>query len=148
MQEVLSHPLGPLPWSLTNADGSLKKTNKAALGKALEKTLNCVTTDKDLQNTATIIDGMMLVQKANGENLTFAQLGETLLAHVMHSGRPSKGIGVVFDNYLDNSNKWAESIQRGSPDNIQYDNIQPGHRIKQWRCFLACSASKTKLIQF
>ena len=33
MSEVLAHALGPLPWALSNGDGSLRKTNKAALGK-------------------------------------------------------------------------------------------------------------------
>ena len=37
MRDVLSHPLGPLPWALANADGSLRKTNKAALATELEK---------------------------------------------------------------------------------------------------------------
>ena len=30
MQDVLKHPLGPLPWALANCDGTLKKTNKAS----------------------------------------------------------------------------------------------------------------------
>ena len=36
MQEVLQHTLGPLPWSLANADGTMKKTNKAALASHLK----------------------------------------------------------------------------------------------------------------
>ena len=39
MREVLSHPLGPLPWALSTADGSLRKTNKAALAKELQKSV-------------------------------------------------------------------------------------------------------------
>ena len=31
MQEVLSHPLGPLPWSLAATDESLKNTLKTSL---------------------------------------------------------------------------------------------------------------------
>ena len=37
MKGVLSHPLGPLLWALANGDGSLWKTNKAALARELEK---------------------------------------------------------------------------------------------------------------
>ena len=29
MKQVLSHPLGPIPWALANGDGSLRKTDKA-----------------------------------------------------------------------------------------------------------------------
>ena len=39
MSEVMAHPLGPLPWSLANGDGSMRKTNKAALARELEKKL-------------------------------------------------------------------------------------------------------------
>jgi len=37
MKEVFSHPLGPLPWSLSAPDGSLKKTAKSSLAKELQK---------------------------------------------------------------------------------------------------------------
>ena len=37
MSEVLSHPLGPLPWALANGDGTLRKTSKATLARELEK---------------------------------------------------------------------------------------------------------------
>ena len=37
MKEVLSHPLGPIPWSLATADDTLRKTNKAVLSNNLEK---------------------------------------------------------------------------------------------------------------
>ena len=37
MKDVLCHPLGPLPWSLATADGSLRKSNKSTLAKELQK---------------------------------------------------------------------------------------------------------------
>ncbi|KAG1676876.1 Selenocysteine lyase [Nymphon striatum] len=37
MKDVLQYPLGPKPWALANADGTLKKTGKATLGNHLEK---------------------------------------------------------------------------------------------------------------
>ena len=37
MKDVLVHPLGPLPWVLVNADESLRKTNKDALARELDK---------------------------------------------------------------------------------------------------------------
>ena len=36
MQEVLTYPLGPLPWSLATADGAPTKTAKSALRHILE----------------------------------------------------------------------------------------------------------------
>ena len=37
IKDAFAHPLGPLPWTLADADGSLRKTNKAALARELEK---------------------------------------------------------------------------------------------------------------
>ena len=40
MGDVLAHPLGPLPWALANADGSLRKMNKVALTRELERNVS------------------------------------------------------------------------------------------------------------
>ena len=37
IRSVLAHPLGPLPWSLGNCDGTLKKTSKFTPARQLEK---------------------------------------------------------------------------------------------------------------
>ena len=37
MKDILSHPLGPLPWALSTPDGLLRKTNKATLATTLQK---------------------------------------------------------------------------------------------------------------
>ena len=61
MKVVLQHPLGPLPWSLANCDGTMKKTNKAALARNLEtKTFPAEDIPKP---SACIIDAMSLIQK-------------------------------------------------------------------------------------
>ena len=41
MKEVFEYPLGPKPWALANADGTMKKTSKATLGKSREKNSQC-----------------------------------------------------------------------------------------------------------
>ena len=72
MKDVLAHTLGPLPWILANADESLRKTNKAALARELERN---VSPPEAIQTQSTcIIDGMGLVQRMNGYNKLFAQL--------------------------------------------------------------------------
>ncbi len=37
MEDILSHPLGHLPWALSTSDGLLRKTNKASLATHLQK---------------------------------------------------------------------------------------------------------------
>ena len=48
MEDVFSHPLGPLPWALSTPDRLLRKTHKAALATTLKKkcTSNRTTSNK------------------------------------------------------------------------------------------------------
>ena len=36
MKDVLEHPLGPLPWSLANSDGTMKKLTRLLLPESLK----------------------------------------------------------------------------------------------------------------
>lgn len=146
MREVLEHPLGPLPWSLANSDGTLKKTNKAALARKLEE--NVASAEHIPQPSAHIIDGMSLVHKMNGENLTFEEFSLQLLNRVLQIAGNSKRVDIVFDVYTELSIKTSEWTLRGSDRGLRFTNIMPGHKIQQWRRLLSCGESKLKLIQF
>ena len=61
MQEVLQHPLGPLPSSLATSNRLPRKTNKAQLGRELEKLVQ--PTAKIPSPSVYVIDGMALIQK-------------------------------------------------------------------------------------
>jgi len=80
MREVLSHPLGPLLWALSNADGSLRKKNKPALAKELQKSVPFA--DAIPQPSACMINAMALVQRLKGDHKTFAEVAESLLCLV------------------------------------------------------------------
>ncbi|KAJ8400910.1 hypothetical protein AAFF_G00392640 [Aldrovandia affinis] len=127
MSDVLSHPLGPLPWALANGDGTLRKTNKAVLARELEKQVLPAETIPG--PSATIIDGMSLVQKMKGNDQTFSQRAASALTQILHEGARSQRIDVVFDVYQEDSNKNAERANRGCTTGIQFRNIAPGHRI-------------------
>ena len=146
MKEVLQYPLGPLPWSLANCDGTLKKTNKAALARKLEA--NVSSAEEIPQPSACIIDGMSLIQKTNGDNMTFDELADQIHASVMRAAASSERVDVVFDVYKQMSIKDAERATRGSDTGIRFTNILSGHKIQQWRRLLCCGASKMKLVQF
>ena len=107
MSNVLSHPLGPLPWALANGDGTLRKTNKAALARELEKQV--LPAENISMVSATIIDGLSLVQKIKGNDQTFSQLADSALIQILHEGARSERIDVVFGVYREESNK----MQRG-----------------------------------
>lgn len=146
MKEVLKHPLGPIPWSLANTDGTPRKTNKAVLARKLQAKAS--PTEEMESPSACIIDGMSVVQKMRGDKLTFEELAEQILISVLRTGADSERIDVVFDVYQQLSIKGAERSMRGSETGIRFTNIIPGHKILQWRRLLSCNASKTKLIRF
>ncbi|KAG1670035.1 hypothetical protein GQR58_017158 [Nymphon striatum] len=87
MKDVLQYPLGPKPWALANADGTLKKTGKATLGKHLEKEVANV--DVPSGSCATIVDAMAIVQMIPGENMTFDELSDAILKKIFNDGRGS-----------------------------------------------------------
>ena len=83
-----------------------------------------------------------IVQKVNGENITF---DETVLKQVLLDGQKSRRIGrigVVFDVYIGESIKTAERVNRGSKDVIVFSQIKGGHWIKNWKRML--TSTKTK----
>ncbi|KAK3729656.1 hypothetical protein QZH41_006396 [Actinostola sp. cb2023] len=134
MREVLCHPLGPLPWSLSTADGSLRKTTKSTLAKELQK--NVPAADIIPEPSACIIDGMALVQRLKGDHKKFSDVADSLLGMVLHEGSSSNRIDVIFDVYRETSIKNAEREQRGSECGNEFRNIQPEHKVQQWRKFL------------
>ncbi|KAJ8395232.1 hypothetical protein AAFF_G00034340 [Aldrovandia affinis] len=121
MSDVLSHSLGPLPWALANGDGTLRKTNKAVLARGLEKQVLPAETIPGL--SATILDGMSLVQKMKGNDQTFSQRAASALTQILHEGARSQRIDVVFDVYQEDSIKNAERANRGCTTGIQFETL-------------------------
>ena len=146
MKEVLAHPLGPLPWSFANSDGSLRKTNKTALTKDMEKRV--LPAETIPTPSTTIIDGMSMVQKINGSNKTFSQLAKQLLLQAMQEGSQSIRIDIVFDVYRLNSIKNTERVHLGETSTAVHKNLYVGQQFQQWKRFLSSSANKTSFIKF
>lgn len=95
MDAILSHPLGPLPCSLSTPDGLLRKTNKASLASLLQK--NVQVCEEVPVNSAAIIDGMSLLQRLKGDQLTFSDIALTVLSMAMKEGVWCNRIDVIFD---------------------------------------------------
>ena len=114
IKEVLSHRLGPLPWSLAAPDGSLKKTAKSSLSKELQKDAPAV--ESLLPRSACFIDGMAMVQRLKEDQKTFKEITEMLLAMALREGGSSTRIDVVFDYYREISIKNLEREKRGAED--------------------------------
>ena len=145
MKQVLSHPLGPIPWALANGDGSLRKTDKAKF----MNTQNVPVAETIPDQPACIVDAMSIIQKLDGNGKTFQDLAKSALKMVISEGGDnSERVGVVFDVYRQSSIKDTERVNRGAGSGVRFNNISAGHRIKQWRSFLSEAHNKTMLIEF
>ena len=145
LKAVFSYPLGPFPWSLADGFSMMRKTNKATIVKAFEK--GAIFLESPPIQSATVIDGMALVQKLKVVQMTFGQVADAVFQSVLSCGNRSKRIDVVFDVYLDNSIKNAERCRCGV-STIEYQTILPATKVTQWKKFLSSSANKMKLISF
>jgi hypothetical protein len=146
MLDVLSHPLGPIPWALANPSGTMKTTGKSVFGNHLEGKVHPA--EAITEPHATIIDAMALIRKAHGENHTFEELSDKLLTQILYTGQKSNRIDVVFDVYREQSIKTAERECRASQSGIVFTQIRPGHTIRNWKGLLDCTESKNNLTKF
>ena len=147
MQEVLCHPLGPLPNSLATSNGLPRKTNKAQLGRELEKLVQLPVVVPS--SSAYLTDGMSLIQKLQVDHLTFGEIAEmAFLSRYLREGEGSIRIDVVFAVYRDLSIK---SVKRGlgsEGDSITFKNLSSGQKVKQFRSFLQNGQNRTRIIKF
>ena len=146
MDAIVSHPLGPLPWALSTPDGLLRKTNKASLASLFQK--NVQVSEEVPVNSAAVIDGMSLVQRLKGDQLTFGDIAMTVLSMAMKEGVSCNRIDVVFDTYKELSIKNSERQLRGKEAGHQLVNITSTQIVRQWRNFLTRVSNKTSLITF
>ena len=147
MKQVLSHPLGPIPWALANGDGPLRKTDKAKFMN--DTTQNVPVAETIPDQSACIVDAMSIIQKLDGNGKTFQDLAKSALKMVIREGGDnSERVDVVFDVYRESSIKDTERVNRGAGSGVRFNNISAGHMIKQWRSFRSEAHNKTMLIEF
>ena len=96
LKDVLSFELSPVPYSLANADGSLRKGEKSVLCSLLEKDVNVIERLSASPNpTVIIIDGMAAIQMSKSAGAsTFAELSKNYYSIFIaspHSVRPVLG---------------------------------------------------------
>lgn len=122
MEEVLKHPLGPLPAALATENGLPRKTNKAQLGRQLEK---LVQPAEDIPRPfAYLIDGMAPPEVKEVDNLTFGETADTTLSRVLREGVGSSEIDVVptcIEGCL--SNQPREPEKRSQGETITFRNL-------------------------
>lgn len=148
MKLLLCFPLGPIPWSLATADGSVRKTNKAALTASITNKIPLA--DAVPANSATVIDGMALVRRLtlDTQHTTFDEVAERLFAMAINDAAHSRRIDVVFDTYQHMSIKNMERARRCAEPGLKVKNATAGQMIKQWKKFMSADENKVALIKF
>ena len=144
MISIFQFPLGPLPWSLAEPIGSLKKTSKAALLHKLEGKVHPI---ESIQGPHTlIVDGMAYVQQTKVADKMFGDFALDLLQRILVIVVRATRIDVIFDDYRDSSIKNIERSRR-SAGNLLFQSIVSSTAIKQWGLFLPSGKNKNSLVK-
>ena len=148
MREVLTHELGPMPWSLASADGSLAKTNKANLCKLLETGVDYLPSLPPTTSVV-IIDAMALLQTLGRIPDKFADLALMVLNIVFVLAGDTERIDLVADQYPEISIKNVERSRRRKDGEVVTSIASPQQLCpRQWKKFLANGSNKTNLMNF
>ena len=109
---VMAQELSLQMEDLSTPDGLLRKTNKATLATTLQT--NVTVADQLPENSASVVDGMNLVQRVKGGQATFGDIVTTILSMALSEGSQSNRIDIVFDTYRGNSIKNSERSAQGA----------------------------------
>ena len=155
LEQVLSHELAPVPPSLFNDDGTMRKTTKADLAKKLES--NCdeiqVLAVSHDNRTAYIVDGMALLQALDESKFdTFNDLGLVVKLRIQSLLSSNLGVTSVtldFDRYdSDISIKQQERDRRAGRDTTPTYVISGRRRVPNYRKFMKNATNKSALAEF
>lgn len=147
------HELAPVPLSLANMDGSLRKTNKSSLLKELDidKNAQSMLPGGNSDQTAYIIDLLAIIQMIfKGNMKTSGELSEAIAAPVMAKFRFASQVHVVPDRYdVEDSIKAGERSRRSQWRQIEVkihsrDTKLPGS-LKR---YLSSGKNKSNLLSF
>ena len=147
LRDLLTHELGPVPWSLATYDGALAKTNKSALAKLLEEDVEIL---PNLPNaSAVIVDAMALLQTLPKVPDRFIDLADLILSAIINQGGEARRIDFVADQYPSISIKNIGREKRGRSGQVAFQSRSSQQFCpRQWKKFLANGLNKTNLMEF
>ena len=155
LEQVLSHELAPVPPSLFNDDGKVRKTTKADLAKKLES--NCdeiqVLAVSHDNHTAYIIDGMALLQALDESKFDpFNDLGLVvmqIIQSLLTSNIGMTSVTLVFHRYdCEISIKQVERDRRTGRETTPAYVISGRRRVPNNRQFMKNATHKSALADF
>jgi len=148
LREMFEYSLGPVPWSLISADGSLCKTDKSKLLESLTKEIEPV---EDVSPTsAIIIDGMAVLQSLKQVPETFQKLSLDVFHHaVPRTSLAARRIDFVTDRYPEISIMHLEKRKRANEGVVRVKITGIAQRCpRQWKKYLSSGDNKSELSRF
>ena len=136
LRELLVHEFGPLPWSLASFDGSLAKTNKAALPKLLEDGVDSLQ-HLPAQTSAVIMDATAIVQMLSKIPDKCSDLAEIVFNRILLQAGEATRVDFVGDQYPEISIKNIERDRRCSSGQLAVNINSPQQLCPgQWKKFV------------
>ena len=164
LSEVYSHELGPVPWSIATAHGTLYKATKALLLEDLENDIP--PTRSAPPQAVWIMDGFsniqvlkepkpldhegMFVSQKGWKPTTFRDVAESILSHIYLVTKPLPlRIDFVIDTYPDVSIKESEHQRRAGSSGRRVKITSAAQRAPtSWDDYLKCKENKRDLPGF
>ena len=115
MENALKYPLGPIPLSIANADGTARVTKKSALAKIILAHLNPSTETATTNKGTFIVDFIAQIRTMKNIPDTYEEL---TLSFIKSLPRDYQRIDVVADTYLENYIKRSTRSKRGWTERI------------------------------
>ncbi|XP_028415026.1 uncharacterized protein LOC114538109 [Dendronephthya gigantea] len=153
LENVFTYSLRAYPRALATDYGGLVKTSKSKLLHTLEKEAGEPLIEQIPQNSATIIDGMALLQALKTKDIpeNFGQLAELLLKKIIAIAvfNKSQRVDFVTDRYPEISTKNVERTSRAASGTNVFSILSEQQRIpRQWKKFMNVGSNKERLIDF
>jgi hypothetical protein len=154
IDNVLSHPVGPIPVSMFHEDGTMRKSCKSDLVKQFENEASPVLSLPDFDHSLTtyIRDSMALVQCMDAKkHITFGDLANNYCRQLTLCFAKAHTVADVFDRYdlKKTSINSAEREHRTKVTaNIKVFQVIEGRSIPDWKKFLSVKENKQALINF
>ena len=114
-EKALKFPLGEVPLSICNTDGSMRKTNKSNLAQIILSQMDTSTLELQKEKTAYIVDVMALIRTLTNLSDAFERLTWKMFSCI------PKGyhrLAFVADCYFQNSIKDTERSKRGTSNKV------------------------------
>jgi hypothetical protein len=153
LEHVFTYSLRPYPRALATDSGCLVKTVKSKLLHVLEQEAEVPLIEQIPSNSATIVDGMALLQMLKARNIpeTFGQLADVVLKNVIDIAvyNKSQRVDFVTDRYPTVSTKNAERLHRAASGTYVVSILSDQQKVpKQWKKFMSVGSNKERLVEF